>query len=69
MSDDSAPVLGVKDFGVVAFRTVDRGQHGIMLTAKLESDEVLHLGFTAEQAETLKRDLEENIPFAKRRDA
>ena len=66
---NNAPVQGVKDFGVVAFRTVDRWQYGIMLTAKLESDEVLRLALTAEQAEALKEDLEKTIPFAKRRDA
>jgi hypothetical protein len=69
MSDPNAPVVAVKDFGVVAFRTTDRWQHGIMLTTRLETDVVLHLSFTAEQAQALKEDLEKTIPFAKRRDA
>lgn len=67
--DENPPVQPVDKFAVLAFRTVDRWRHGVMLTARLETEEVLYLAFTPEQAQLLKEELEKVIPVAKRRDA
>ena len=49
--------------------TARRKRHGVTLTADLETEEVLYLAFTAEQAQLLKEELEKVIPVAKRRNA
>lgn len=67
--DSNPPVYPVAGYSVVVFRTVDRWQHGVMLTARLKSEEVIRLTFTAEQAQLLKEELEKVLPFANRRDA
>ena len=67
--DSDPPIHPVAEYGVVAFRTVDRWQHGVMLTVRLKSEEVIYLTFTADQAQLLKEELEKVIPFANRRDA
>jgi hypothetical protein len=69
-SDDTEPVVQVvSEFGVLAYRTKDRWQHGVMLTIRLESKETAYLTLTAEQAQLLKEEIEKVLPIAKRRDA
>jgi hypothetical protein len=67
--DQDPAVHAVSEFGVVAYRTKDRWQHGVMLTLRLENKETAYLTLTAEQAQLLRDEIEKVLPIAKRRDA
>jgi hypothetical protein len=68
-NDQDPAVQVVSECGVVAYRTRDRWQHGVMLTIRFENKEVAYLTLTAEQAQVLKEELEKVLPIANRRDA